>query len=293
MRKLLMGCLLMILLTPVSAFSQQRLHLTLFGGISNYQGDMQDKQFTLDNSRGAVGIGLKYDITPHLAVRTGLNYGTVEGSDKNSVDSALRARNLSFTTRILEGNLMLEYTFFDLERKKISPFVFAGIAIYHFNPFAFDSLGNKIYLKPLSTEGQGLAQYPGRKPYKLTQAAIPFGGGIKFRISPNTVLSYELGFRKLSTDYLDDLSTTYVDQFALAAARGNKAVEMAYRGGELKGGSTTYPADGTIRGGSKYKDWYYFTGFTLYIGINTRNTRNFNESSRKGGGRLDCPKPVY
>src|SRR6185369_9427613 len=183
MRKLLPGCLLMFFLTPISALSQQRLHLTLFGGISNYQGDMQDKQFTLDQARGAIGVGLKYDITPHLAVRTGLNYGTIQGSDKNSVDSALRARNLSFNSRILEGNLMLEYTFFDLEKKRISPFVFAGIAIFHFNPYAFDSTGNKVFLKPLSTEGQGLAQYPDRKPYHLTQAAIPFGGGIKFRIN--------------------------------------------------------------------------------------------------------------
>jgi hypothetical protein len=205
----------------------------------------------------------------------------------------LQARNLSFTTKILEGNLLLEYTLLDLERNKFSPYVFGGLAVYHFNPYAFDSLGNKIYLKPLSTEGQGLSQYPDRKPYNLTQLAIPFGGGIKFRISQNTVLSYEIGFRKLSNDHLDDVSTRYVDQFILAQERGPKAVEMAYRGGELKGGDPNYPADGTVRGGSKYKDWYYFTGFTLYIGINTRSSKNFDERSNKGGGRLDCPKPVY
>jgi hypothetical protein len=80
MRKLLLGCLLI----PVFTYSQQRLHLTLFGGVSNYQGDLQGKQFTLDQSSGAVGIGVKYDLTPHFAVRTGINYGRVEGNDKRN-----------------------------------------------------------------------------------------------------------------------------------------------------------------------------------------------------------------
>jgi hypothetical protein len=91
------------------------------------------------------------------------------------------------------------------------------------------------------------------------------------------------------TDYLDDVSTTYVDQFALGQGNGLKAVEMAYRAGEKNGSS--YPVDGTVRGGSKYKDWYYFTGFTVYIGINGKNGGGgFGGRNRKGA--LDCPKPV-
>ncbi len=42
---------------------------------------------------------------------------------------------------------------------------------------------------------------------------------------------------------------------------------MAFRSDELKGSTTSYPGDGCVRGGSKYEDWYYFTGFTIYIGI--------------------------
>src|SRR5690606_13448162 len=82
---------------------------------------------------------------------------------------------------------------------------------------------NKVFLKPLSTEGQGLPQYPDRKPYKLTQFAIPFGAGVKFRVSRNTVLAYEVGLRKIFTDYLDDVSTTYVDQATLLQERGRNA----------------------------------------------------------------------
>ena len=92
--------------------------------------------------------------------------------------------------------------------------------------------------------------------------------------------------RKTFTDYLDDVSSTYVDKAVLAAAKGATAAEMAYRGGELKNGPA-YPADGTIRGGSKFKDWYYFSGVTISIGIGKR--KGFHGTDN---GRTDCPKPV-
>ena len=286
MRLILFFCLFF----PVIASAQQRFHVTVFGGLSNYQGDLQGKEFTFEQSNAAFGLGVKYDLTPHFAIRSGLVLASVEGNDKTN-DPLLQFRNLSFQSNITEGNLLLEYTLADLENKRLSPYLFAGVALYHFNPYAFDSLGNKVYLKPLSTEGQGLAQYPDRKPYKLTQFAIPFGGGIKFRVNYNTVISYEIGLRKLFTDHLDDVSTRYVDRFILAQERGLKAVEMAYRADELKDGDPNYPADGTIRGGSKYKDWYYFQGITLYIGINTGKGGLF--SGRKSKYGLDCPTPVY
>ncbi len=287
MQKLWVLCLLF----PVAAFSQSRWNLTVFGGVSNYQGDLQGKAFTLDQSNLALGLGVKYDLTPNLAIRSGLNYGTIEGTDARNKPE-LRFRNLSFVSRILEGNLLLEYTLFNMEDKKISPYVFGGVAVYHFDPYAFDSLGSKVFLQPLSTEGQGLPQYPDRKPYKLTQFAIPFGAGVKFRVGDNTVLAYEIGLRKIFTDHLDDVSTTYVDQFVLAQERGLKAVEMAYRAGELGDAAPGYPVEGTIRGGSQYKDWYYFTGFTVYIGINGRSgSGGFGGRNRRG--ELGCPKPVY
>jgi hypothetical protein len=288
MQKLWVLCLLF----PVAAFSQSRVHLTIFGGMANYQGDLQGKAFTLDQSNLALGLGVKYDFTANIALRGGINYGTVEAADARN-EPELRFRNLSFASRIVEGNLLLEYTLFDMEEKKISPYVFAGAAIYHFDPYAFDSVGRKVFLQPLSTEGQGLSTYPDRKPYKLTQFAIPFGAGVKFRVGYNTILAYEVGLRKIFTDYLDDVSTTYVDPFILGQERGLKAVEMSYRAGELNEGDPNYPADGTVRGGSQFKDWYYFTGFTVYIGINS-NRGGGGVGGRGKRGSLDCPpKPVY
>lgn len=265
----------------------QKLHVDLFGGFSNYQGDLQEKRFTTQQAKGAVALGLKYDLSSHLAVRTNFTYAALSADDKYNRQADLRARNLGFHTKITEANLLLDYSFLNLDYHSFTPYVFAGVAVFHYNPYAFDSSGNKIFLQPLSTEGEGLAAYPNRKAYHLTQFAIPFGGGIRWRFTDNITLSYEIGLRKTSTDYLDDVSSTYVDQAALLAAKGARAVEMAYRGGELKSGASAYPAAGAIRGGSKYKDWYYFSGVTVSIGIGKR--KGFHGTDN---GRTDCPKPV-
>lgn len=285
MQKLLLWCLLL----PLAGSSQQRFHINLLGGFANYQGDLQSKYFTLNQANLALGAGVQYDLTNHFSLRLGFHYASLEADDKQNTGN-LRARNLNFHTKLAEGSLYLQYTLFDLSDKKISPYVFAGGAIYHYNPYTYDTTGNKIYLKPLSTEGQGLPQYPSRKEYKLTQFAIPFGGGIKFRVSDNVVIGYELGLRKLFTDYLDDVSTRYVDPMVLASQRGLKAVEMSYRGGELKGGDPNYPAFNTVRGGAKAKDWYYITGITLTIGLGGKGEGSSYSGWNGRRSQLGCPR---
>ena len=274
---------LSVLFVPLFSWAQPRLQLDLFGGFSNYQGDLQGKPFTLEQSNAAFGAGLSYYLSDYFLLRAGLVTGKVGASDKFNKPS-LQLRNLDFQTRITEGNLTLEYDLFDLSQKKFSPYVFGGVALYHFNPYTYDSSGAKTWLWPLSTEGQGLAQYPDRKLYKLTQFAIPVGGGLKLRLSDNVLIAYEVGLRKLSTDYLDDVSTTYVDETTLLTAKGPRAVALAYRGDEVKNSSNpTYPANGTRRGSPKLKDWYYFHGITLSIGINLRGG---------SGSHYGCPARV-
>ncbi|MDQ3278945.1 MAG: hypothetical protein M3Q06_11505, partial [Bacteroidota bacterium] len=148
-----------------------------------------------------------------------------------------------------------------------SPYAFAGVGLYHFNPYVKDS-GQKVFLKPLSTEGQGLQQYPTRKPYALTQVSVPFGGGVKYNISDNVRIGLEIGMRRLFTDYLDDVSKTYVDANDLLAAKGPVAVKYAYRGNEVPGEIPGYPdvgfpAKDAQRGNPKANDWLYFTGLHL------------------------------
>lgn len=263
--------------------NSQGLHVDLFAGTSNYQGDLQSKRFTFNQAHFAAGLGLSYDVSKHFAVRTGFKIGKISGNDKYGRNSI---RNLNFSSKLTEGDIDLQYFITPLGAHSITPYAFAGLALYHFDPYTFDTTGTKYYLRSLSTEGEGFVA--GRKMYSLTQIGIPFGAGVKLALSDNLNVGLELGIRKLFTDYLDDVSTTFVDRNLLLANRGAKAVELAYRGDELKNGSLVYPAAGTQRGNPGSKDWYYFTGITLSFRLG-------NGLVGKGNGKYaewDCPKKV-
>ena len=183
-------------------------------------------------------------------LRAGYTYSIVGGADRFSDDPELVARNLAFETNISEFSLVGEYYLLNLYENRISPYAFAGLAVYHFNPYAYNGSTEKIFLKPLSTEGQGLPGYPEKETYSLTQTAIPFGGGVKFAVTENFHLGLEVGFRKLFTDYLDDVSTTYADPNDLLAARGQLAVDMSYRGDDVGQSSLSCKRRRSWRSGS-------------------------------------------
>ena len=60
----------------------------------------------------------------------------------------------------------------------VSPYILAGIGYFHFNPQA-NLNDNYVDLQPLHTEGQGFAEYPNVKEYKLSQINFPVGIGSK------------------------------------------------------------------------------------------------------------------
>ena len=270
------------LLVSLSVFSQQ-FRLTTFAGTSNYEGELSDKKFTYDQSHFAAGIGVSYELTEQLYLTGAFKMGKLSADDKRSKRNSIR--NLNFSTSLSELNLGLEYDFINLNTRKLTPYIFGGIALYHFNPYTLDSAGSKVYLQPLSTEGEGFVT--GRKKYNLTQVAIPFGAGVKFALSPDVRVGVEVGLRKLFTDYIDDVSTNYVDRDLLLANRGQQAVDLAFRSSELKNG-LSYPSDGTTRGNPKTNDWYYFTGLTLSFNLGADKNMSHYGKSKTG-----CPTSVY
>lgn len=276
-----------------STLFSQKVHIGVFGGLSAYQGDLVDRIFPKRVTNGAIGVTVNYELMEQFMVRGGFTYTIVGGADRFNSDDTLRARNLAFETKVAEFSLVGEYYFFNLYDQKFSPYLFAGLAVYHFNPYAFNGSKQKVFLKPLSTEGEGLPQYPDRKPYALTQPAIPFGGGVKYAINDNLRVGLELGMRKLFTDYFDDVSTTYVDPNDLLAERGQLAVDMSYRGDELPGGNPSYPSKGAQRGGSNHKDWYYFLGLHLTYRLGSGDAGGGGGRSYISGKknkRYGCPR---
>lgn len=266
----------------------ERVSLEGFGGLANYQGELQESRYTFSQAKPAFALGASIAITDKLSLRGLATIASIKAADSYSNDPLKQARNLSFQSKVYDASATIVYEFFDIAEKRYTPYVFAGGSVFHFNPTAYDSTGQLVYLMGRRTEGQGLPQYPDRQMYKQIQFSIPFGGGIKFAVNERISLGWEFRFNKTFTDYLDDVSTTYVDRNILLAARGPKAVEMAFRGGEVKGSTATYPVAGTQRGNPKTKDWYYFSGITVSYRLFAREFSSSGSSSRLG-----CPKNVY
>ncbi|MFT3750896.1 MAG: DUF6089 family protein [Agriterribacter sp.] len=269
----------------------ERFSLEAFGGLSNYQGELQESGYTFSQAKPAFALGGNIAITDKLYLRGLATMGTIQASDKYSSSLAKRQRNLDFGSKVYDASATIVYDIFDVLEKRYTPYVFAGVSVFHFSPYTYDSTGKKTFLQPLGTEGQGYAQYPGRKLYQLNQISIPFGAGIKFAVNERVTLGWEFRFNKTFTDYLDDVSTTYASYSALISGTyGTRPAELAYRGDEVKNGNPFYPTEGTVRGNPKTKDWYYFSGITLTYRL-FKSERSLGRLGRSS--EIRCPKNVY
>jgi hypothetical protein len=248
--------LLLLVLAVNHAFSQTGWQLEIMPGIAAYRGELTESALPLKTIGPAIALNVKYNSGDMIVFRGGIAFGKVKADDKDNKTADLRRRNLNFQTLIWEGSLCAEVNILDPEAFVSYPYLFLGLGVYHFNPYANDDAGKKTYLQPLSTEGQGLPEYPDKKVYSLTQLCVPFGGGWKWQLNPQYALSFELGVRFLFTDYLDDVSGTYADLEVLLNRKGPKAAEMAF-------GVDPAPGEGQVRGNPETKDMYVFSGLKL------------------------------
>jgi Domain of unknown function (DUF6089) len=279
--------LFILFLLTVLFVPAQRVFIGVAGGLANYNGDLLDKLYPKKITNGFIGFTVHYELQDKILIRGSYNFARVNGSDAYSEKEELRMRNLQFESAVSEFSFVGEYYLFNLYEKRFSPYVFVGLGIFHFDPYTRDSTGRKVFLKPLSTEGQGI--YPNKKPYSLWQPTIPFGGGVKFAITDNLRIGIEVGLRKTFTDYLDDVSTSYPDHNDLLAARGQTAVDFSYRTDEIPGGDTNFPTKDTQRGGSTQKDIYYFTGLNIIFRPSFGDGGGGRNHSFGKKGKFGCP----
>ncbi|MES1214453.1 MAG: DUF6089 family protein [Bacteroidota bacterium] len=240
--------------------SAQNFHFSVRAGASSYNGDLKKKSFSFSQASFIGSIGAKYDLTEHLTARTYFSLTSLNGDDKKG-NAFMQTRNLNFKTKLLEWELGAQYNFLNMNDSWWTPYVYAGIGVFHYNPYTKDENGSKTFLKPLSTEGEGIVA--GVKKYSLTQFSIPFGFGAERSLNEDMKVGLELGYRKLFTDYLDDVSNVYADQATLLAAKGQKAVDLAYRGDEV--GAGPYPAANITRGNPNSKDGYFYIAVTYTL----------------------------
>ncbi len=284
-----------ILFTLIAVFSSHaQRRFWEFGGMlgaSNYVGDINsmfykgndakewnqfESSFDFYNSHFLGGLVARYNYNPRWSIRFGLMFSKISGDDKNFDND----RNLSFYSNIQEFSSTVEFNFLDYRtgslHHRITPYIFAGIGLFHFNPKTTikDYNSNEmltIKLHDMHTEGQTF--YNDKGNYSLWQVSIPFGLGAKFSLNKYVCIGIEWGFRKTFTDYIDDISSQYVGRRQMINNVNENAANVADRTHELEGKENIYHKEGEMRGNPTTDDWYNFFGVTITSRISNGNKK--------------------
>ena len=219
-------------------FNKELRYTTVGVGVNaiNYFGDLSPRpgNFSTDISFTRAGFGLMVNrrIASRVFLRGSFNWATMRGDDFESADPEdpesrdRYVRNLQFRNRIFElsgtaiFDLIRNHGFY-VKRARFTPYIFAGVAVFHHNPqakvpeFNFNgtepsNIGDWVDLQPLGTEGQN-NEASGVDVYHKVQISIPAGLGVRFKLNKNFDLAFEMGYRILFFDYIDDVSTEYPD----------------------------------------------------------------------------------
>jgi hypothetical protein len=300
-----------IFLSAINAFSQSittgngKVELGLGLGPMFFLGDLggntgigrstwlKDVSFPL--TKLSKGLYLNLYPAEWIGFRLAVNQSKLDGydsvtKDKGGWEHLRKIRNLEFQTNVWEAYAALEiyptvfFERYDGLKGKFRPYGIIGIGGFHFNPKAryYNDANHTVQwvdLQPLRLEGQGMAEYPDRKQYSLTQMEIPMGFGFKYYLKENMYIGLEVLHRQTFTDYIDNVSTTYIDPslFAkyLSPQQAAMANQLYYRQGytPFSGSSTRFPTD-PQRGDATQNDAFFSTILRLGWRLNDWNSPN-------------------
>jgi hypothetical protein len=277
MRKLLVVVCLsaLVMSVPAPSFAQDAIvQEGEFGvglGASHYFGDLNTRAH-LNRPKVAATLFFRKNFSNYISARIGASYARLGFSDKyNTHNEYMYRRNLSFNTNVWELTLQGDFNFFRFMPGEpgfnYTPYITFGVGAFSYDPFAYLNK-EKIFLRPLNTEGQGTSLYPDRKPYSAMALCIPFGVGIKYSLNEKINVGFEVLYRFAQTDYLDDVSTTYVDPIVFYDPASGLPVPPALllhdRSNEI-GEPIGLP--GRARGNSKQKDQYVTAMFHVTFNL--------------------------
>lgn len=285
MKKLLYLALFVFLSTSVS--SQYNWEYGIKLGGSNYLGDIGGKEqlrrdfvwdMHMNQTNVAVGAYGRYKFSKRMAISANMDYLQINDSDSETTNPARRARNMNFRNRMFEFGFRGELTIFydnDVGGKgyynpDFKLYAFGGLSVYRHNPqgqiFSEGELrydGEWFDLRPWQIEGVEYGKFG---------LAIPAGLGMYFTFDKTWRFGWELSWRTTFTDYLDDVSTTYVDPTTLDdlaqefASQTYSALIIAIGTPELSGSVYDHQyVDGfaTKRGDPTHNDSYITSQFVI------------------------------
>ncbi len=264
-------------------------NLELVGGLGiiNFLGELGGspdvgsdfaRDFDWQAMRPNINIGLRYLAGSRYSHNINMTLGWLRGDDRWTVQENRNNRNLNFRSPLFEFGTRSEIYFLQdqnenrykikgIRGRRSRPYfgyAFVGISGIIFNPKGQTPDGDWVALQPLRTEGQGIL--PSRDPYRRIGVAIPFGVSLNYKVSRELNIGVEYGWRITFTDYIDDVSLTYVDPALLTQFNGELSATMADKSLGLIPGAT---APGQQRGNPRDDDHYVVLVITANYKFNS------------------------
>jgi len=239
-------------------------------GAGHYFGDLNTKA-KLNRAKLAASAFFRKNFGNYIAARVGVSFAQLGYSDiYNSHNKYMSSRNLSFNSKVWELTLQGDFNFFRFmpgePQYNFTPYITFGAGVFSYDPYAY-LRGEKVFLRPLGTEGQGSSLYPDRKQYSSMGICIPFGGGIKYSLNERVNIAFEVLHRFTNTDYLDDVSKTYVDPAAFPANPDGSQSNAALLSDRSYEVGTPIGIPGRQRGNSKQKDQFVTAMFHVTFNL--------------------------
>lgn len=235
-------------------------------GLAHYFGDLNNRG-NVNRPKIAIGAFIRKQFGNYTSVRLSGHYALLGYSDVYGSSEYQLRRNLSFNTNVFEIALQGDFNFLKFiptdPNYSFTPYATLGIGFFSYDPYAFYK-NQKVYLRPLNTEGETF--YKGRKAYGSMAICFPIGFGLKYAINDRINLSFEVSHRFTTTDYLDDVSTTYIGADKFPSPDGGKSLAaiMQDRSAEV---GVPIGIEGRQRGFSKQKDQYTIAEFGISFNI--------------------------
>ncbi len=272
----------------------------IFGiGSSHFLGDLggRDKigqdytpaDLDLQSTRMAVSAGHRYKIKKWMNVTNKLSYIALYGNDALTNEKYRNNRNLNFKNNLFEYTGTIEFGYVSsrikskysvkrtltqrMSNRTWSAFAYTGIGVFYHNPKGkVPDNGAWVKLRPLHTEGQGLAGGP--KQYKRVSVNIPLGAYFKFTYHKVWTVALDVCIRKTFTDYIDDVGSNYYNPAALRSNFGDLSMVMSDPNKGNIAGFSSPAADGSpaVRGDNN-KDTYFTVQVTAGYVLKKRNRK--------------------
>jgi hypothetical protein len=256
-------------------FSKAKKYISYGGGMgmSNYFGDLAPRtrrgSSDMRYTRSYMSAFYLHRIHPHITIRGSLSWMRLRGDDfsvsrissPTNTDKGRFVRNLHFRNDVFELAAVGIFDLFPtdrgyLRRNFFNPYGILGLSFFKHNPQAMTPIkpgqtSKWVDLQPLGTEGQNTGIPGTPSSYSLWQIGVPLGIGIRYRLADKWDLGFEMCYRFVFTDYIDDVSSKYPtdEVYQKMADQGNfLGIEMSDRSVEATAAVTGDRRQPVIRG---------------------------------------------